>query len=861
MSPDWMDAMRKLFHSIDLIATLPQGFSPSQVRLMSVRYTRALSLAVLVMVLMWLSPAMQAQSLTGSLQGTVTDQAGAVVQGARIGLRSTSAQVTQETVSDSQGQFSLKNLPAGEYTLVIEKKGFQPRQQTIAMTSDLAPMTLTLTPETLSEVVMVTDNSIAVESTFKLETSIHETPRAVTIIDSTRIREQNFRFVNDAFAYVPGVAVNSYRTGGYHFYARGYRMLPDDTRVDGFAGINAGGRYGATLFGVEQAVLLRGPAGLLYGSSGAPGGMINLITKKPQPVQTTRIDLRAGGFAGNGVGLTERGFGGLDIDTTGPVGKTDRVFYRALFTIENMNYFTNNVLDRNRYAQGSLTFKLDQEGRYTLTPMFQWTRFNRPAGGGIVISPTTSLSTNDKISGPVNTRDLSPLDVNLSFGGGIDEGRQAGFDFRAIPVQALRINLGYRFIGLDTSINQFTPVASTPTQIEILQKQNLVQRQQTKSETDRLYHNFDFNTAYEFQPTSWWKNTVQVGGYARLSRTRTTTNAGPLPAPQSFINIYTGQTTTPLVDNYPALKWADFIDTTFWNTYVQNRAALANGKVIFSFGLGYGQNHPGGVPVRKGEVTPNLSLVYNVDHDLALFFSYATSYNPADANAEDITGKRNTFDPSIGRNYEFGAKYDLPNRRASATLSFFHNEVTNALVQSGPNDLNPNGNRYFVEAGSRRARGIELSTEFQPVRDLRVTAAVSYLDAIYTGDGPASAAPTNAIPGSRAEKSPKWSYSVWSRYDRTEGKFQGFGAGLGLIWQDERLGGNGARTPTAPDPLLLPAFTRLDAALFYRWNEHIDFALNFENLTDRVIFVSGTVGSGLEIAPPRTVSFRMGYRF
>ena len=33
-----------------------------------------------------------------------------------------------------------------------------------------------------------------------------------------------------------------------------------------------------------------------------------------------------------------------------------------------------------------------------------------------------------------------------------------------------------------------------------------------------------------------------------------------------------------------------------------------------------------------------------------------------------------------------------------------------------------------------------------------------------------------------------------------------------------------------------------------------------ENLTDQVIFVSGTVGSSLEIAAPRTLTVRIGYR-
>ena len=176
-------------------------------------------------------------------------------------------------------------------------------------------------------------------------------------------------------------------------------------------------------------------------------------------------------------------------------------------------------------------------------------------------------------------------------------------------------------------------------------------------------------------------------------------------------------------------------------------------------------------------------------------------------------------------------------------------------------DFNPNGVRYFVEAGTRRSRGVELTTDFAPRPFWRITGAISYLDAIYTGEAPASAISTAPIPNSRAEKSPRWSYNLWSRYDFTESFMRGFGFGVGMIRQDERLGSNGARTRTAPDPLILPAFTRFDAALFYRLNERINFSLNVENLFDELIFVNGSVGSAIEVAAPRALTLRTSFRF
>jgi outer membrane receptor protein involved in Fe transport len=138
---------------------------------------------------------------------------------------------------------------------------------------------------------------------------------------------------------------------------------------------------------------------------------------------------------------------------------------------------------------------------------------------------------------------------------------------------------------------------------------------------------------------------------------------------------------------------------------------------------------------------------------------------------------------------------------------------------------------------------------------------VSYLDAVYKGFPVSAAQSSSPIPNSRAEKSPRWSYNIYTRYDRSEGSLKGFGAGLGLIFQGKRLGSNGAQTFAAPDPLILPAYARVDTALFYRLNKHVTLAMNVENLFDELIFVNGSVGSSIEVAAPRTVSFRTSFNF
>lgn len=792
------------------------------------------------------------------VQGVVTDENGAAVAAARVSLRS-AANLTRETVTGGDGRFLLEKVQPGDYTLIIDKPGFLGERRSVKISRIGETFDINLKIAPVSEMVTVIDNQAegAVENTLKLPGTLKETPRSVSVVGADRIREQSFRQISDVLNYAPGQTVNSYRTGGYHFYSRGNRMGANDTRVDGNAGIAVGGGFSAHLFGVEEVVLLRGPAGLIYGASGLPGGFINIVTKKPREARSTRVDVRGGSFAGNGVSFDERPSIGLDFDSTGALPWTDRILYRTLFSIENQNYFTNGVLDRNRYASGMLTFKLDEFGRYQLTPLFQWMRFNRPYGGGIVISPTTSLTTNDGLT-EINKNDLSPLDVNLYGGNRIDEQTQAGLDFRAVPTNKLQINANYRFISYDTFINQFSPQVSTAAQRNLLTTQNLVQRIQAKNDTDRRYHNVSADATYELRSAGWWKNLTQIGFYNLYTETR---SAGFTSAPQAPINIYTGAALTPLTDVAPTLVLSDWEGTNAINGYIQNRTSLIDGKLIFTIGLGYGQNRPANGTVQKSDLLPNFSAVYNLTKNLAVYGSYTTSFNPVDPSLEDASGRRGMFAPVKGENFEFGAKLDLPLKRTFFTFAVFQNSVDNALVQSGQGDLNPNGNRYYIAAGSRRSRGAEFTLETSPFTNFTINSSLAYTDAIYLGEGPLSAVHTIAIPGSPVEKTPRWSFNTWTRYDISEGFLQGFGAGLGFIYQGERLGSNGARTPAAPDPLMLPAFKRVDAGLFYRLNKNWDFAMNVENLFDNLIFVNATVGSNIEVAAPRTFTFKTGYRF
>src|SRR5262245_27202310 len=63
---------------------------------------------------------------TGALTGTVTDQARAVVQNAKVTLRHYGTDKTLSAVTDQDGSYRFSLLPAGMYELTVEAVGFAP---------------------------------------------------------------------------------------------------------------------------------------------------------------------------------------------------------------------------------------------------------------------------------------------------------------------------------------------------------------------------------------------------------------------------------------------------------------------------------------------------------------------------------------------------------------------------------------------------------------------------------------------------------------------------------------------------------------------------------------------------------------
>src|SRR5258708_40196867 len=130
-----------------------------------------------------------------------------------------------------------------------------------------------------------------------------------------------------------------------------------NVQVDGLPGL--GSRYGSpTTANVERVEVLKGPVSVLYGQM-APGGVINIETKRPLAKAKTTLFASASSYAGANRRLGDHAGFATALDTTGPVDAGRRFLYRMIVNYEQAASFRRNSFATNYYFFPSFTARFD----------------------------------------------------------------------------------------------------------------------------------------------------------------------------------------------------------------------------------------------------------------------------------------------------------------------------------------------------------------------------------------------------------------------------------------------------------------------------------------------------------------------
>ncbi|MFN2454278.1 MAG: TonB-dependent receptor domain-containing protein [Pyrinomonadaceae bacterium] len=223
-----------------------------------------------------------AQSNTGVIRGTVTDQSGAVVGQAKVWLVHTQQATLRSTESDATGQFTFDNVPAGTYELRVDKQSFGSRRLSAqASPGATANLSVVLDVAPISDQVTVT-----AETGQALDKD--RVAQQVNVISDDALRQRTTAVLAQVADEEVGVALQrtSPTIGG--IFVRGLTGNKVAVYVDGVRYTTSAMRGGINTFldlnepsNLRAVEILRGPNSAQYGSDSL-GGTVQLVSRSPE---------------------------------------------------------------------------------------------------------------------------------------------------------------------------------------------------------------------------------------------------------------------------------------------------------------------------------------------------------------------------------------------------------------------------------------------------------------------------------------------------------------------------------------------------------------------------------------------------
>ncbi len=119
--------------------------------------------------------------------------------------------------------------------------------------------------------------------------SLRETPQSVSVVNRQRLKDQDLRTLDQALGSITGLVVEQTSSHERRFFSRGFEI--ETVQYDGVTTQRGSGfNISADLSVFDRVEVMRGPAGLFSGA-GNPGGVVNLVRKRP--LKTNRVDVLA----------------------------------------------------------------------------------------------------------------------------------------------------------------------------------------------------------------------------------------------------------------------------------------------------------------------------------------------------------------------------------------------------------------------------------------------------------------------------------------------------------------------------------------------------------------------------------------
>ncbi|MBV6448070.1 TonB-dependent siderophore receptor [Nitrosomonas sp.] len=652
----------------------------------------------------------------------------------------------------------------------------------------------------------------------KTNTLLRDVPQSITVITNELIKDQSVRSIGDAVRYVPGVGISQGEGNRDALVFRGNRST-GDFFTDG---IRDDVEYYRDLYNMERIEVLKGANGMIFGRGGS-GGVVNRVSKQANWNPVQEFTFQGGSF--NQKRMTA--------DVGYVINDIAAVRLNALF--EDSDSFRDDVNMMRLGISPTVTIKPTQRTKIVAS----MERFNdhRTADRGITSfgGRPVDVSRSQFFGDP--RRSHANVDV-LAFNSLIEHKFESGITLQNRTNYATYDKF-YQNVFASSGVD-------TSNQVSLAAYNNATTRENVFNQTNLLYSLNTGPVAHTLMAG------IEVGRQETHNRretglfnNKTTSWSVPLSDPTVHVPI-----TFKTRDSLGSIDALNRSVVNVTSLYIQDQVEIIPqlqaiaGVRYDMFDVDFQQKNGSRdhLKTRDGLIAPRFGLIYKPITPISIYASYSQAYVPR--AGDQLTALNVTVEalkPEKFTTLEVGVKWDVRPDLAF-TAAVYQLDRTNVLSSI---TVSPNAPDQTVLTKGQRTEGVEVGLAGQLAANWSVMGGYAYQTGEITSDifGVAKK-------GASVAELPRHTFSMWSRYDITPG----IGAALGVIHR-------GSMYSSLTNQVILPDFTRVDAALFAQFSKRFRGQLNIENVFNTKYFASAqndfniTPGSPIAVRASLIASF------
>ncbi|WP_339915847.1 TonB-dependent receptor [Yeosuana marina] len=744
-------------------------------------------------------------------------------------------------ITNANGDFTISNVNAGDYKLVVSHIGFNSKTIDMSVTKGnsitLKPIYLKEAYSELQEVVISGSILSKTPNAAKSGIKALDLPQSVAIISQQTLETQQINSLTDILKNANGLYIKG-TTGGYQeeLASRGYSLGSNNTFKNGVRYFN-----GMTVetSGLESVEILKGSAAILFGNVEA-GGILNLITKKPRFDFGGKLDVTFGSF-----NLVKPTF-----DVYGSLNDSKTVAFRLDGSYASADSFRKYVSSETYYFNPSLFFKLSNKTTLLLESDYTNDYRTPDFGAGIINYQIVDLPRDQFVGVKWGYFDAEQVSVTATLN------HQLSYNWNVTYINS------FRHYNTDMFTNGRPNSGGAAVQEDGTWQRNLQRRDYVDNYN---LNQLDFKGLFK---TGKVKHQFLVGADLENYKTKdtrynsltTANNNGQ--AYYDEINIF-----NPDYNNFrndiPNLDKNRLTSTPVsrFGIYVQdliaiNRYLKVLAGVRYSYQdtksdiYTYSNQSTSITNLYDDALTPRFGVIIQPTNHISIFGSYANSFETN--TGLDIDG--NTLKPSLIDQFEVGIKNELFNNKLFLNVTGY---IINNSNLAQPYLGNGNTDSNIKElAGSTKSQGIEVDFTAYPLSGMRLMAGYSFNEMKYTKSN-------TYVVGSLLRYNPKHTANLSANYTFESGTLKGLNIGFVSTYFGERFAGRSFRITTPNDDrqlIPLSDYFQLDGTLAYHFNNKFAIKGKLANITNALNYNVHDDNSLNPIAS-RNYSVTLSYKF